>query len=435
MPRNDSESTIKPTEYQLNIRAFATRLTTGIICANLIVICLVSMFEIQFQHIREERAKVTAQNLSRVLEHDITNILDKIDITLFAVADETERQNKNSGINKQAMNAFMAKLLLHIPEIDNLRMADARGDIVFGVDLIDGKIVNVADRDYFVILRNNPKAGLYISQPLISRLTSKWIVVVARRINQPDGFFRGVVMGALSLDFFSKLFASVDIGSSGGISLRDAEMGIIARHPAPKDIGSIIGNKTLSPELRKLFEAGQPEGTFFTPQSWDNTAKIVSYHKVGKYPLFVNVGLATKDYLAEWQRDIAKLMALSAFYVLLTLLLSWALFARYKKEKLAEINLFKLNAELEQRVEERTSELHVKNTKLEASLARVKQLEGIIPICMYCKKIRDDNNSWQQLEKYITEHSEALFTHGMCPTCAEEQRKKLNDWKQASTKI
>ena len=55
--------------------------------------------------------------------------------------------------------------------------------------------------------------------------------------------------------------------------------------------------------------------------------------------------------------------------------------------------------------------------ELEAALARVKQLEGIIPICMYCKKIRDDLESWHQLEAYISNHSEAQFSHGMCPDC------------------
>ena len=59
--------------------------------------------------------------------------------------------------------------------------------------------------------------------------------------------------------------------------------------------------------------------------------------------------------------------------------------------------------------------------QLEAALARVKQLEGIIPICMFCKKIRDDQQSWHQLEAYISDHSEALFSHGICPHCAEEQ--------------
>ena len=55
--------------------------------------------------------------------------------------------------------------------------------------------------------------------------------------------------------------------------------------------------------------------------------------------------------------------------------------------------------------------------ELQTALAKVKQLEGIIPICMYCKKIRDDKESWQQLEGYISEHSEALFSHGICPDC------------------
>jgi hypothetical protein len=54
---------------------------------------------------------------------------------------------------------------------------------------------------------------------------------------------------------------------------------------------------------------------------------------------------------------------------------------------------------------------------LEEALAKVKQLEGIIPICMYCKKIRNDQESWQQLESYISDHSEALFSHGICPEC------------------
>ncbi|MEQ1730930.1 MAG: PAS domain-containing protein [Vicinamibacterales bacterium] len=52
-----------------------------------------------------------------------------------------------------------------------------------------------------------------------------------------------------------------------------------------------------------------------------------------------------------------------------------------------------------------------------------KQLKGIIPICSFCKKIRDDKQSWQHLEKYISDHSEAMFSHGLCPACFEEQMK------------
>jgi len=57
--------------------------------------------------------------------------------------------------------------------------------------------------------------------------------------------------------------------------------------------------------------------------------------------------------------------------------------------------------------------------ELEAALAQVKQLQGIIPICSYCKKIRDDQNYWQRVESYISQHSEARFSHGICPDCYE----------------
>lgn len=55
---------------------------------------------------------------------------------------------------------------------------------------------------------------------------------------------------------------------------------------------------------------------------------------------------------------------------------------------------------------------------LEAATAHVRALQGILPICMYCHRIRNDQESWQRLESYITEHSEATLSHGLCPDCA-----------------
>lgn len=61
--------------------------------------------------------------------------------------------------------------------------------------------------------------------------------------------------------------------------------------------------------------------------------------------------------------------------------------------------------------------------QLEATLARVKRLEGIIPICMHCKAIRSDDDAWHRLEEYISENSDALFSHGICPKCFETAAK------------
>ncbi|MGH9469539.1 MAG: response regulator [Terriglobia bacterium] len=71
------------------------------------------------------------------------------------------------------------------------------------------------------------------------------------------------------------------------------------------------------------------------------------------------------------------------------------------------------------RVAELQIALAARVKELEEALGRVKRLQGLLPICSYCKRIRDDRNYWQQVEGYIQEHSEAEFTHGICPQCYE----------------
>jgi AmiR/NasT family two-component response regulator len=60
------------------------------------------------------------------------------------------------------------------------------------------------------------------------------------------------------------------------------------------------------------------------------------------------------------------------------------------------------------------------NTELKEALRKVKTLTGLIPICAKCKKIRNDSGYWEEVEIYIKEHSEALFSHGICPECTQE---------------
>ena len=64
-------------------------------------------------------------------------------------------------------------------------------------------------------------------------------------------------------------------------------------------------------------------------------------------------------------------------------------------------------------------QLTLKIAALEETLASVKQLKGLLPMCSYCKRIRSDDDYWQQVEAYISEHSDAEFSHGICPPCYE----------------
>jgi PAS domain S-box-containing protein len=70
-------------------------------------------------------------------------------------------------------------------------------------------------------------------------------------------------------------------------------------------------------------------------------------------------------------------------------------------------------------------ELIARNEELSAALRQVKELQGIVPICMYCKNIRDDENYWHKVEAFISEHSKAKFSHCVCPECMEKFNRDL----------
>lgn len=81
------------------------------------------------------------------------------------------------------------------------------------------------------------------------------------------------------------------------------------------------------------------------------------------------------------------------------------------------VDELRARVDIGRRVVELQSSLTRKITELQEALAQIKTLQGIIPICMYCKKIRDDKEYWQQVESYVASHTEAQFSHSICPDC------------------
>lgn len=99
------------------------------------------------------------------------------------------------------------------------------------------------------------------------------------------------------------------------------------------------------------------------------------------------------------------------------------------------------NQELEDRVRERTAELAQANQtlteqveELERTKYELKTLQGLLSICSYCKKIRDDNNAWVQLEEYMRINSDVMFSHGICPDCLNGLMKEMDRTRGASDK-
>lgn len=95
-------------------------------------------------------------------------------------------------------------------------------------------------------------------------------------------------------------------------------------------------------------------------------------------------------------------------------------------ELLARLSVGKRVVTLQQALADRVK-------KLEEALSNVKQLQGLLPICSYCKSIRDDQNYWRRVETYISEHSGVQFSHSFCPDCYERYVKPQLDELEART--
>jgi CheY-like chemotaxis protein len=98
----------------------------------------------------------------------------------------------------------------------------------------------------------------------------------------------------------------------------------------------------------------------------------------------------------------------------------------YEPELAARLQVAQRTLELQGHLAQRVKEL-------EDALAHVKQLRGLLPICAWCKKIRNDQNYWQRVEDYISQRTDASFTHGMCPECFAREIEKITQGGGEST--
>ncbi|MBU0947054.1 MAG: response regulator [Proteobacteria bacterium] len=90
------------------------------------------------------------------------------------------------------------------------------------------------------------------------------------------------------------------------------------------------------------------------------------------------------------------------------------------EEVLARVETHLTLRHLRKELEEKNECLQKANAELQSALNEIKTLRGILPICSYCKKIRNDDDSWHTMEKYISEHSDVQFSHGICQGCAKK---------------
>ncbi|GFO62802.1 hypothetical protein GMPD_07210 [Geomonas paludis] len=304
-------------------------LFSGVLVLNLLVAAMITFVVLQSREAYRSRSEITTQNLAKVLDANITGILSKIDVALLAVCDEYERQLRTGAVASKDLNHFIVRQHKRLPELVALRATDPAGMAIYGPEVTPATTKSLAHRDYFSAQRDNQHLGLVISNPLVGGISGKWMVVLSRRVNFPDGSFAGLVYAGITLDYLSQSFSKVDVGKQGLLSLVAADRTLLARYPKLSRPPGAPELKINSPQFEALLASGRASGTYLAKSSIDGRDRIYSYRKISlSQPLYVFVALATSDYLANWYKEVYH----GVFFMLVFLTITIALAVIFSRQ-------------------------------------------------------------------------------------------------------
>jgi two-component system NtrC family sensor kinase len=302
------------------------RLIFGLVLMTLAVGAFGGFYLLHSRRQALQQAETTCNNLVEILQHTINAKIQRADLTVLHVVDEVVHQVATNSLNMHTLGPYIERQFRLIPELDSLSFVDAGGTVRLGSGHVSLTPVNITDRSYFKYLRDHHEAELIISEPVISKLSKKLSIICARRITYVDGAFGGVAIAVLPLQQFSDLFKGVPVSAKGSVSLRRDDHTLIARYSRYSGANNeaAVGPDRISSPWRNLLGQGKIQsGTYTSVSATDGVRRIYSYRRITPYPLYVNVGLAVDDVLADTKNKSIIVAVFFGFFLVTSCVLVW----------------------------------------------------------------------------------------------------------------
>lgn len=230
------------------------------------------------------------RNLARVVEEHAARAIKGSDQILRLARAEILRNSETVDLQafaREVMQPGGVALQLSLIGSDGRLRANSLGPVTAPIDL--------SDRRHFQVHRDQAGDDLYISTPVVGRVSGHWSLQLSRAVRGPDGSFTGVVVASLDAEYFSRFYASIDVGTHGTIMLVGTD-GIIragAGAAAP-----LIGHEADDwPTLQRIDEV--PVGSLVGPSRLDGIVRFVSFRRVDGLPLVVYASVSAADAFAD----------------------------------------------------------------------------------------------------------------------------------------
>jgi diguanylate cyclase (GGDEF)-like protein/PAS domain S-box-containing protein len=290
-------------------------LLVAVIAANLFLAGIIgSVLVRDYRHDRD--AAVTAlEHLSRILDDNLSRLIEKIDLTLLATAEEAESELADGGIERTKFEAFLRRHDARLPEAGGLRVSNTAGRIVYAVNNVQQPNFDAFDREYFIRPRDDPTAGLFISAPLVGRIFTHSMIILSRRYRGADGSFAGVVSVALPIASLSGILSATDVlGPNARAALWDSGFGLVAQYAQSRYL--LAEGTKPSPKLAELITGNsKPTVIQNIRPEFGESSRFVFFRKISRWPLFVTVGVPEEEIMGEWWRELAALGFLGGLFL------------------------------------------------------------------------------------------------------------------------
>jgi diguanylate cyclase (GGDEF)-like protein len=240
-------------------------------------------------------ALILAEQIDRSfqgLELVQSSVTDKIQSLGIASSDDYARQM--SGRDVHLMLKASISGLVHI---DAITLINADGKLLNFSRYWPAPPLDVTDRDYFKAFKSDAQLTSFMSLPVHNRGNSTWTVFLVRKITAPNGEFLGLVLGAVELSYFERLFGSIVLRDGSSITLYRSDGILLTRYPR---IESVIGKSFESP-INAL--GNSDSGTARFIGKMEGKDRLLAAHRLAHYPLFVSVAMDTSAALASWHKE------------------------------------------------------------------------------------------------------------------------------------
>ncbi len=249
-------------------------------------------------------------NLGVVLAEQTARTIQSVDLILRDVQSRAADlgietpEDFRQRMSGDSAHRLLAEYLRNLPQAEKIALIDANGLLLNWSSDVPVPPLDLSDRDYFRYLRNHDQPAVFVSGPKLGRASGRWIMLIARRINGPDGRFLGVIAGVIDTKYLEDFYRTISSQAGQSVTLLRRDGVVIAGFP---ELGNWHGRQM--PDGSAWYQLVLHGGGDFTSQDYlGGPPTIVTVHPLRDYPLVVDTNMTRRTALTSASQGIIEVV-------------------------------------------------------------------------------------------------------------------------------